>query len=136
MQPIHGLRFGQLPAEGGWLKAIDFGCAQHINGSKPLSRRTGTPVYMVRASQRRQASVVLPCGSFVPRAGVAGTPSLGDTSQPWAIFGHLIFCLTPCVSLLSRHQKCLCATTAAQQTCGASACCCTTCSAPDSLSGE
>lgn len=37
----------------GWLKAIDFGCAQQIIGSKPLTRRTGTPVYMVRLRLRR-----------------------------------------------------------------------------------
>lgn len=29
-----------------WLKALDFGCSQHLVGSKRLSKRTGTPVYM------------------------------------------------------------------------------------------
>ncbi len=39
----------------GWLKAIDFGCAQQIIGSKPLTRRTGTPVYMVSPRLRYAA---------------------------------------------------------------------------------
>lgn len=44
--PLHSVSAGELPPPG-WLKAIDFGCAQQVNSDKPLSRRTGTPVYMV-----------------------------------------------------------------------------------------
>eukprot|EP00798_Chlamydomonas_sp_ICE-L_P010669 gene10669-12356_t len=29
-----------------WLKALDFGCSQHMNGIRRLTKRTGTPVYM------------------------------------------------------------------------------------------
>lgn len=47
LQPIRSLRPGERVLETGWLKAIDFGCAQQIIGDKPLTRRTGTPVYMV-----------------------------------------------------------------------------------------
>ena len=43
----------------GWLKAIDFGCAQQIIGSKPLTRRTGTPVYMVSLRVHCRACQVL-----------------------------------------------------------------------------
>ncbi len=46
-QTIHSLAPGERPLEAGWLNSIDFGCAQQIVGNKPLSRRTGTPVYMV-----------------------------------------------------------------------------------------
>ena len=46
-QPLHALAPGERPPPG-WLKAIDFGCAQQMVGDKPLTRRTGTPVYMVR----------------------------------------------------------------------------------------
>lgn len=31
---------------GPWLKAVDFGCSQILDGSGRLSKRTGTPVYM------------------------------------------------------------------------------------------
>lgn len=48
-QPLHALAPGNRP-QAGWLKAIDFGCAQQLVGNKPLTRRTGTPVYMVRIS--------------------------------------------------------------------------------------
>lgn len=46
--PLQQLQPGCRPAAGPWLKAIDFGCAQLAPASKQLSRRTGTPVYMVR----------------------------------------------------------------------------------------
>lgn len=50
LQSIHQMKPGDRAPDPGWLKAIDFGCAQQVINSKPLSRRTGTPVYMVRPS--------------------------------------------------------------------------------------
>jgi hypothetical protein len=33
---------------GTWLRAIDFGCAQQVEEGVPLTRKTGTPMFMVR----------------------------------------------------------------------------------------
>jgi calcium-dependent protein kinase len=49
--PLKAIESGQLgPC---WLRAIDFGCSQLV-GSAPLSRRTGTPVYMSPETFRRE----------------------------------------------------------------------------------
>jgi serine/threonine protein kinase len=45
---LHLVPAGARPDDGPWLIAIDFGCAQLAPPMKKLSRRTGTPVYMVR----------------------------------------------------------------------------------------
>ena len=50
-RPLHLVPAGARPDDGPWLIAIDFGCAQLAPPSKKLSRRTGTPVYMVRRQQ-------------------------------------------------------------------------------------
>ena len=33
---------------GTWLRAIDFGCAQKVEEGVSLTRKTGTPMFMVR----------------------------------------------------------------------------------------
>lgn len=33
---------------GSWLRAIDFGCAQQVEDGVTLTRKTGTPMFMVR----------------------------------------------------------------------------------------
>jgi calcium-dependent protein kinase len=40
-----GLGLDKLPA-GSWLRAIDFGCAQYVQEGVPLTRKTGTPMFM------------------------------------------------------------------------------------------
>lgn len=45
-QSLHTMSPGDRAPDPGWLKAIDFGCAQQVPPDKYLSRRTGTPVYM------------------------------------------------------------------------------------------
>ena len=42
---------------GTWLRAIDFGCAQPVQEGVSLTRKTGTPMFMVR--QRMGFSVML-----------------------------------------------------------------------------
>lgn len=32
------------------MRAIDFGCAQYVEDGVPLTRKTGTPMFMVRFS--------------------------------------------------------------------------------------
>ena len=46
-RPLHMVPAGTRPDDGPWLVAIDFGCAQLAPPTKQLTRRTGTPVYMV-----------------------------------------------------------------------------------------
>ncbi len=46
-RPLHMVPAGARPDDGPWLVAIDFGCAQLAPPTKQLTRRTGTPVYMV-----------------------------------------------------------------------------------------
>ena len=46
-RPLHMVPAGARPDDGPWLIAIDFGCAQLAPPTKQLTRRTGTPVYMV-----------------------------------------------------------------------------------------
>lgn len=41
----------RLPS-GSWLRAIDFGCAQYVEEGVPLTRKTGTPMFMVRSPLR------------------------------------------------------------------------------------
>ena len=41
--PLTAIASGSVA--GGWLKAVDFGCAQAVQ-QRPLVRRTGTPVFM------------------------------------------------------------------------------------------
>ena len=51
--PLTAIASGSVA--GGWLKAVDFGCAQAVQ-QRPLVRRTGTPVFMapeVRTSDQK-----------------------------------------------------------------------------------
>lgn len=61
--PLTAIASGSVA--GGWLKAVDFGCAQAVQ-QRPLVRRTGTPVFMapeVRMSTQKGLCVAaaLPC---------------------------------------------------------------------------
>lgn len=47
--PLTAIASGSVA--GGWLKAIDFGCAQAVQ-QRPLARRTGTPVFMAPEVRR------------------------------------------------------------------------------------
>jgi hypothetical protein len=94
-QPLHALAPGDRPPPG-WLKAIDFGCAQQLNGDKPLTRRTGTPVYMVRISDTaaivlallflRKRFANMPCALLRPRA--AGHCQVGGVYQHPVVSQH------------------------------------------------
>ena len=48
---------------GTWLRAIDFGCAQPVQEGESLTRKTGTPMFMVRRFLHR-------CVSTVPTSGI------------------------------------------------------------------
>ena len=55
--PLTAIASGSVA--GGWLKAVDFGCAQAVQ-QRPLVRRTGTPVFMApEVCTRDQRSLLL-----------------------------------------------------------------------------
>ena len=46
---------------GTWLKSIDFGCAQPVEPGVPLTRKTGTPMFMVRTVSTARLTALLQC---------------------------------------------------------------------------
>ena len=132
-RPLSQLQPGCRPADGPWLKAIDFGCAQLAPAGKLLSRRTGTPVYMVclQPAKSNHAPFTLFLWSKLIAmrknsalcAFTSPCLSLFVLSQPCYVLGVIYL---QEILWICRRLRSLSAATGGQLTSGAWVCWCTT----------
>ena len=133
-RPLHMVPAGARPDDGPWLVAIDFGCAQLAPPTKQLTRRTGTPVYMVSPCESlsdrfARSQCLRPPSRAACSASMRliyqtrssrGTYNADGMHKPVRA-APLRLCLIPLHFPCPRRQRSTSASTHGPRTCGASA---------------